>query len=124
MRPRGEVPESPAPSEEGPAERPPADSFVGTLAQLPAALGDQIAQLAPRLTARGGAPGFFDVLVGAIDIMQDHITRARLAGEPPHITLVPRLRQIGLMDFHRAAEAIAEGRACVEEALPTIRRYI
>ena len=117
-------PESPAPSEEGPAERPPADSFVGTLAQLPAALGDQIAQLAPRLTARGGAPGFFDVLAGAIDIMQDHITRARLAGEPPHITLVPRLRQIGLMDYHRAAEAIAEGRAAVEEALPAIRRYI
>jgi len=28
--------------------------------------------------------------------------------------LVPRLRSIGLMEFNRAHEAIAEGRACVE----------
>ena len=56
--------------------------------------------------------------------MQDHITRARLAGEPPHVMLVPRLRSIGLMEFNRAEEAIAEGRACVEQALPTLRRYL
>ncbi len=56
--------------------------------------------------------------------MQDHITRTRLAGEPPHVMLVPRLRSIGLMEFNRAEEAIAEGRACVEQALPTLRRYL
>ena len=56
--------------------------------------------------------------------MQDHITRTRLAGEPPHVMLVPRLRSIGLMEFNRAPEAIAEGRACVEQALPTLRRYL
>jgi NTE family protein len=38
--------------------------------------------------------------------------------------LVPRLRRIGLMDYHRAREAIAEGRAAVEDALPAIRRYL
>ena len=56
--------------------------------------------------------------------MQDHITRTRLAGEPPHVMLVPRLRDIGLMEFNRANEAIAEGRACVEQALPMLRRYV
>ncbi len=70
------------------------------------------------------SPGYFDVLATAINIMQDHITRARLAGEPPHVMLVPRLRSIGLMEFNRAEEAIAEGRACVEQALPTLRRYL
>ena len=60
----------------------------------------------------------------AINILQDHSTRARLAGEPPHVMLVPRLRSIGLMEFNRAEEAIAEGRACVEQALPTLRRYL
>ena len=70
------------------------------------------------------APGYFDVLATAINIMQDHITRTRLAGEPPHVMLVPRLRNIGLMEFNRAEEAIAEGRACVEHALPTLRRYL
>ena len=69
-------------------------------------------------------PGYFDVLASAINIMQDHITRTRLAGEPPHVMLVPRLRTIGLMEFNRAAEAIAEGRACVEQALPALRRYV
>ena len=56
--------------------------------------------------------------------MQDHITRTRLAGEPPHVMLVPRLRDVGLMEFNRAEEAIAEGLACVEQALSTLRRYL
>jgi NTE family protein len=56
--------------------------------------------------------------------MQDHITRMRLAGEPPHVMLLPRLRQIGLMEFNRAKEAIAEGRLCVEQALPMVRRLV
>jgi len=70
------------------------------------------------------APGYFDVLATSLNIMQDHITRSRLAGEPPHVMLVPRLRSIGLMEFNRAEEAIAEGCACVEQALPTLRRYL
>ena len=56
--------------------------------------------------------------------MQDHITRTRLAGEPPHVMLLPRLRDMGLMEFNRAKEAIAEGRICVEQALPMLQRYI
>ena len=32
--------------------------------------------------------------------------------------LAPRLRDVGLMDFTRAEEAVAEGRASVEQALP------
>jgi NTE family protein len=46
-------------------------------------------------------PGLFDVLVGSIDIMQDRITRSRMAGEPPDIHITPRLSHIGLMDFQR-----------------------
>jgi len=52
--------------------------------------------------------------------MQDHITRSRLAGEPPHAIILPRVVDIGLMDFHRAAEAIEEGRAATERVLPVI----
>ena len=79
---------------------------------------------APAIASAPDSPGYFDVLANSINIMQDHITRSRLAGEPPHIMLVPRLRNIGLLEFHRAAEAIAEGRACVEQALPALRKYI
>jgi NTE family protein len=91
---------------------------------LPAALRRQSAEVDAASSPREAAPGYFDVLATAINIMQDHITRARLAGEPPHVLLVPRLRSIGLMEFNRAEEAIAEGRACVEQALPTLRRYL
>jgi NTE family protein len=100
------------------------NEFIGrVLSQLPAGMREQAAQIAPRLLRQGpSTPGYFDVLANSINIMQDHITRTRLAGEPPHVMLLPRLRHIGLMDFHRAREAIAEGRLCVEQALPMLRR--
>lgn len=62
------------------------------------------------------APGAYEVLSTSLNIMQDRITRSRLAGEPPDLLLEPKLAHIGLMDFDRADEAIAEGVACVERA--------
>ncbi len=59
-------------------------------------------------------PGLLDALAASINIMQDKITRSRMAGDPPEILLTPRLESIGLLEFHRAAEAIAEGRDTVE----------
>jgi NTE family protein len=104
---------------------PPAEFISRVLAQLPRGLREQAATIAPRLLQHEPAGlGYFEVLANSINIMQDHITRARLAGEPPHVMLLPRLHHITLMEFNRAKEAIAEGRLCVEQALPTIRRLI
>ena len=95
------------------------------LRHLPEPLREQATQMIPRLLPRGSStPGYFDVISNSINIMQDQITRTRLAGEPPHVMLVPRLRDIELLEFNRANEAIAEGRACVEHALPMLRRYV
>jgi NTE family protein len=101
-------------------------AFLRKLAgRLPQALGRPAATVAADPAApRETPPGYFDVLATSLNIMQDHITRTRLAGEPPHVMLVPRLRNIGLMEFNRAHEAIDEGRACVEQALPTLKRYL
>ena len=105
--------------------RVPSDFLDRMLKELPAPLREQVTQIAPRLLPQGpSTPGYFDVLSNCINIMQDHITRARLAGEPPHVMLAPRLRDIGLMEFNRAKEAIAEGRYCVEQALPMLRHYL
>ncbi|WP_374448812.1 patatin-like phospholipase family protein [Stella sp.] len=110
-----------APAGPGPA----ADLLGRLLHNVPKPLRDQSVAIALRLLPQGpSAPGYFDVLANAVNIMQDRITRARLAGEPPHVMLAPRLRDLGLMEFNRAAEAIAEGRACVAEALPAIRRLV
>ncbi|WP_341501574.1 patatin-like phospholipase RssA [Gallaecimonas sp. GXIMD4217] len=59
-------------------------------------------------------PSMWNVMSGAINIMQERITRARLAGDPPEVELKPRLSDINIMEFYRAGEAIAEGEACVQ----------
>ena len=53
-------------------------------------------------------------MVEAFNIMQDRITRARLAGDPPDVFVNPRL---GLFEFHRADEAIALGAEATEKSL-------
>jgi NTE family protein len=71
----------------------------------------------------GKDPSFFDVVASSINIMQDRITRSRMAGDPPEITLVPRLEDYALMDFHRADQAIAEGRRLVQAHEAEIRAW-
>ncbi|PPE73516.1 patatin [Solimonas fluminis] len=71
----------------------------------------------------GENPSFFDVVGASVNIMQDRITRSRMAGDPAEITLAPALDDYALMDFHRAGQAIAEGRRLVEENAAMIRAW-
>ncbi|CAN7611925.1 patatin-like phospholipase family protein [Devosia sp. LjRoot3] len=71
--------------------------------------------------ARAPIPGYFEVLTGAINIMQDQITRSKLAGDPPHAQILPLVAHIGLLDFHCAKEAIAAGRSAATQSLPMIK---
>ncbi len=82
---------------------------------------DIISRLFPPPTV---APGYFEVFFNAINIMEDQITRSRLAGEPPDLLLMPKLDHIGPLEFQRASEAIAEGRACMEQAMPALKRLL
>lgn len=66
-------------------------------------------------------PGLFEVIANSINIFQDRITRSRLAGDPADVLITPKLAHIGLLDFHRAAEAIAEGRERTRRAIEDIR---
>ena len=56
-----------------------------------------------------------------MNISQDRITRSRLAGDPPDVNIVPKVGQIGLLDFYRAEEAIKAGEAAVYQAEAEIR---
>ena len=73
-------------------------------------------------SAKTDAPGYFEVLAGALYIMQDRITRSRMAGDPPEVALAPRLGHIRLLDFDRADEIIEEGADCVKGAWPALER--
>jgi NTE family protein len=66
-------------------------------------------------------PSLADVVSNSIAIMQARIARSRLAGEPADVLIAPRLGQLGLLDFHRADEAIAAGRRATEHMLPMLR---
>ncbi|MBK1841514.1 patatin-like phospholipase family protein [Azospirillum sp. YIM B02556] len=65
-------------------------------------------------------PNALEVMAGSIDIMQDRITRSRLAGEPPDVLIAPRLAHIGILEFDRAAEAVEIGHAAASMLRPSI----
>jgi NTE family protein len=69
-------------------------------------------------------PGIPTVMVDAFNIMQDRITRARLAGDPPDVTITPRIGHIGWFDFHRAQEAIEIGTRTMQRTLDLVDEAI
>jgi NTE family protein len=71
-----------------------------------------------------GSPSLFGVMVSTLGIVQDRITRSRLAGEPPDIHITPKVGHIGLMEFHRAEELIKAGEDAVNGALDEIKAAI
>lgn len=93
-----------------------------SVAELKERAGALVAQLWPHSEEQ--IPGMFDVISGSLNIMQDRITRSRMAGDPPDILLAPRLAHIGLLEFDRAAEAIEEGEDTVRRMLPTFRHLL
>lgn len=70
---------------------------------------------------RPDGPAISTVMSGALNILIDRITRARLAGDPPDVLIVPNVTHIGLIEFHRAEETIELGARAARDALPHIR---
>ncbi len=66
--------------------------------------------------------GMTGVMVEAFNIIQDRISRARLAGDPPDLSLQPKLGHIGLTEFHRADEAIQIGYETTKAQLADLQR--
>ncbi|MEM8996818.1 MAG: NTE family protein rssA, partial [Acidobacteriota bacterium] len=62
------------------------------------------------------APGLYDVMIGALHVLQDRLVTYSLERDPPDYELCPQLGDIGMLEVYRAEEAIAEGRRVVEAA--------
>ena len=78
--------------------------------------------LSKRLFRRADdSPSLFGVMVSSLNIVQDRITRSRLAGDPPDVHLKPLIGHMGLLEFEKAAEFIQEGDAAAERAMPEIK---
>jgi NTE family protein len=74
-----------------------------------------------QIFGRSDTPGMSAVMMDAIHITQDRIARSRLAGDPPDITIGPKLGDFGLFDFHRAYEAIELGAQAAEKQIDEIK---
>ena len=93
------------------------------LAQAPQWLTDAVGPILQHVLQGGpDYPSYFEVLANSLNIMQDRITRTRLAGDPPDVLLYPRLSEFSWLDFHRSSEAVGVGLACVQSAQPMIQR--
>ncbi|ENO90181.1 patatin-like phospholipase RssA [Thauera linaloolentis] len=83
--------------------------------------GDESAVPRPASSNGEVQPSLVSVISSSLNIMQVRIARSRLAGEPADVMISPRVGQLGLMDYHRAAEALAEGEAAVMRMRPLLR---
>ena len=77
-----------------------------------------------QIIASDARPSFSNVMIESFNIMQDRLTRMRLAGDPPDVHVTPHIGHIGWLDFHRAAESIAVGHAATEKAIDSITESI
>jgi NTE family protein len=65
-------------------------------------------------------PSLFGVMISALGIMQDRLTRSRLAGDPPDIHIKPQLGHIGMLEFEKADDLIRLGAEAAERMMPDI----
>lgn len=70
------------------------------------------------------SPNITSVMADAFNIMQDRVTRSRLAGDPPDVMISPRLGKIGLFEFHRAQETIEIGAHAAERSINDVAEAI
>lgn len=81
-----------------------------------------VTQLAGGLVQSDLRLGITGAVLEAFNIIQDRISRSRLAGDPPDLSLTPKLSHIGLTEFHRADEAIKIGYEMTKAHLADLER--
>ena len=79
---------------------------------------------APAKADGPNVPSIFDVFMTSLDIVEMRVARSRLAGEPADVLVTPILPDFATMDFHRAHEAIKEGRAAVDRMGPLLKQIL
>jgi NTE family protein len=69
-------------------------------------------------------PSTVNVMIGALNIIQDRLSRSRFAGDPPDVHVLPLVGHIGLLEFDRAKEAIAEGERSMLANMPFVQQAV
>lgn len=69
-------------------------------------------------------PGLTNVMMGALNIMQDRLSRSRLAADPADVMISPHVGHISLIEFDKARELIDKGEAAATHAVPFIEEAL
>lgn len=69
-------------------------------------------------------PSIFEVFNTSLDVVEMRVARSRLSGDPADVLITPLLPDFATMDYHRAREAIEEGRAAVDRMGPLLEQVI
>lgn len=93
----------------------------GWLQSLQQSIGWPAVEPATGTAVPGELPSLLDTLATSIHIMQVRITRSRMSGDPPDFSITPSLSQLGMLDFHRAHEAIEAGAQAAAECVAQLR---
>ena len=78
----------------------------------------------PHAAQQETIPSIFEVFSTSLDVVEMRVARSRLSGDPADVLLTPLLPDFATMDYHRAKEAIDEGRAAVERMAPLLEQVI
>ena len=70
------------------------------------------------------SPGISSVMLEAFNITQDRISRSRLAGDPPDVSIAPRIGRIGPFEFQKAGEIIDAGAEAALRSLESIKEAV
>ncbi len=60
-------------------------------------------------------PAFFDTVIGGFEIMEASMIRDRLKSNPPDIYLKPDIRNVGLLEFHKADQVFRQSEPIRDE---------
>lgn len=71
--------------------------------------------------AKAAPPSFNGVVNSSLYIMQDRISRSRLAGDPPDLLLTPRVSHIPWLEFTNSRPAIEEGYQVVQRSIGALK---
>lgn len=95
--------------------------WLSRLGRLFPGAGESVVEEGP---AQPPAPRFNQVLLAALEIMEDRISRSRLAGDPPDLLLSPWVDRVDPLEFAGGQATIDEGYACVQRMLPALQHLL
>jgi NTE family protein len=76
------------------------------------------------LGTKNQTPGLTNVMMGSLNIMQDRLSRSRLAADPADVLIAPRVGHISLIEFDKAKELIEQGEAAATHAIPFVEQAL